>query len=51
MWCSAPASGWRSARSTPPTTGIRRIFWDAAAPLVYDIGGYKIYDVRQFQTS
>ena len=26
-------------------------FWDAAAPIVYDIGGYKIYDVRGFQTS
>ncbi len=26
------------------------IFWDAAAPVVYDIGGYKIYDVRAFQT-
>ncbi|MFV2040097.1 MAG: hypothetical protein ACC660_07630, partial [Acidimicrobiales bacterium] len=21
-------------------------FWDAAAPIVYDIGGYKVYDVR-----
>ncbi len=22
------------------------VFWDAAAPTVYDIGGYKVYDVR-----
>ena len=27
------------------------VFWDAAAPTVYDIGGYKIYDVRGYQTS
>lgn len=26
-------------------------FWDAAAPIVYDIGDYKIYDVRQYQAS
>ncbi len=25
-------------------------FWDAAALTVYDIGGYKIYDVREFQS-
>ena len=24
-------------------------FWDLAAPIVYDIGNYKIYDVRGFQ--
>lgn len=24
-------------------------FWDAAAPIVYDVGGYKIYDVRSYQ--
>lgn len=25
-------------------------FWDAAAPLVYDVGAYKIYDVSKFKT-
>lgn len=25
-------------------------FWDAAAPIVYDIGGYKVYDVRELQS-
>lgn len=26
------------------------IFWDAAAPKVYDIGEYQVYDVRQYQS-
>lgn len=26
------------------------VFWDAAAPVIYDIGGYKIYDVRAYQS-
>ncbi len=25
-------------------------FWDLAAPIVYDIGGYKVYDVRELQS-
>jgi hypothetical protein len=24
-------------------------FWDAAAPIVYDLGGYTVYDVTQYQ--
>ena len=24
-------------------------FWDAAAPVVYDVGGYTVYDVRGYQ--
>jgi hypothetical protein len=24
-------------------------FWNAAAPIVYDVGGYTVYDVSQYQ--